>query len=103
MKTNGLLICFVLSLVWTPYLCAEDNTCWLTAPPQDDVWVIVYDADADGNRGDIIWQGKIPAGEKIKVRSNNGHIRYDYKQDSDQPYQGDISAGCFGQRRLSID
>ena len=59
MKSIHIAISLVLILVWTPYLCAEDNTCWLTAPLQDDVWVIVYDADADGNRGDVIWEGKI--------------------------------------------
>jgi hypothetical protein len=70
---------------------------------QDDVWVIVYDADSDGNRGQIIWKGKISAGEKIKVTSTDGHIRFDYKRADDQPYEGDVSVGCFGQRSLSVD
>lgn len=102
MKTIHIVICLVLSLVWTSYPCAEDNTCWITAPLQDDVWVIVYDADNDGNRGDIIWEGKIPAGGKIKVSSTDGHIRYNYKLDPDQPYQGDISAGCYQQKRIAV-
>lgn len=103
MKTSLFLIGLVLNLAWAPFLCAEDNSCGLSAPPQDDVWVIVYDADVDGNRGDIIWQGKITAGDKIKISSTDGHIRYDYKVDPDQPYQGDISVGCFGHRSHLID
>jgi len=103
MKISFVLIGLVLNLVWTPFLCAEDNTCWLTAPLQDDVWVIVYDADDDGNRGDVIWEGKIPAGGKINVRSSDGHIRYDYKIDPQQPYEGDLSVGCYQQRSIALD
>jgi len=71
--------------------------------PQDDVWAIVYDADADSTRGNVIWQGKIAAGQKMKIESKDGIIRYDYKFDPDQPYEGDVSVGCFGQRSISID
>ena len=103
MKTSLILFGLVLNLVWTPLLCAEDNTCWLTAPQQDDVWVIVYDADDDGNRGAVIWEGKIPAGGKVKIKSTDGHIRYDYKPAPDQPYQGDNSAGCFQQKSFTVE
>jgi len=103
MKIIIFWIGFILNLAWATFLFAEDNTCWLEAPSQDDVWVIAYDADVDGNRGGVIWQGKIAAGQKIKIDSTDGHIRYDYKLDPDQPYEGDVSAGCFGQRSLSVE
>ncbi len=103
MKSIIFLFCFVLSLVWMPSVFAEDNSCWLQAPSQDDVWVIIYDADADGNRGDIIWQGKIAAGQKIEVTSTDGHIRYDYTRDKDQPYEGDIADGCYQKNNILID
>ena len=103
MKTVIFLSWFVTSLIWVPFSEAEDNTCWLKAPPQEDVWVIVYDADADGNRGDIIWQGKIPAGQEIKVESTDGLIRYDSKTEINQPYDGDISLGCFGQQSFYVE
>lgn len=103
MKSTIFFLLFMLSLAFVPYLYAEDNSCWLTAPPQDDVWVIVYDADVDGNRGDIIWKGKITAGQKIEVTSTDGHIRYNYKRDEDQPYQGDIAVGCYQKRSLLVD
>jgi hypothetical protein len=103
MKFLYSIVSVVLVLSWTPAVFAEDNSCWIEAPVQDDVWVIVYDADVDGNRGDIIWQGKIPAGDKIKISSTDGHIRYEYRLDPDQPYEGDVSIGCFGQRSISVD
>ena len=103
MRTIPIWIGLMLSLVWAPYLCAADNTCWLTAPSQDDVWVIVYDADDDGNRGEVIYEGKIPAGGRIKINSTDGHIRYNYKRDVDQPYEGDNSEGCYQQRSIGMD
>ena len=103
MKSIIFLFCFVLSLVWMSSVFADDNSCWLQAPSQDDIWVIVYDADADGNRGDIIWQGKIAAGQKIEVVSTDGHIRYQYKRDKDQPYEGDIADGCYQENNIQID
>jgi hypothetical protein len=93
----------ISSLAFIPCLFAEDNSCWLTAPPQDDVWVIVYDADGDGNRGKIIWQGKIDAGQEIEITSTDGHIRYDFKRDKDQPFEGDIDAVCYQKREILVD
>ena len=104
MKTFLLLICFMLHLVWIPSLGAEDNTCWIVAGPQEDVWVIVYNENAEGTRGGIIWQGKIPAGEKIKVSSTDGHIRYQYKINPDEGYEGDTSTeDCVQQAIISVD
>ena len=102
MRLITLAVFFSLSLLWVSSVCAEDNTCWLLAPSDSDAWVIVYDADKDGNRGNVIWQGKINAGQKIKIDSTKGHIRYNYKLDADQPYEGDISMGCFDQRSFSV-
>jgi hypothetical protein len=103
MKSVIFSLVFMLGLALTPYLYAEDNTCRLMAPAQDDVWVIVYDADADGNRGKIIWRGKITAGQQIAVASTDGHIRYNFTRDKDQPYEGDIAVGCYQNNNILID
>ncbi|MGD8700963.1 MAG: hypothetical protein PVG51_07150 [Desulfosarcina sp.] len=103
MKLVIVLLFLISNVTFATLLSAQDNTCRLTAPAQDDVWVIVYDADADGNRGKIIWQGKIAAGQEIEVASTDGRIRYDFKRDPDQPYQGDISVGCFQKNSFLID
>ena len=103
MKSSLISLFLLLSLASAPDLFAEDNTCRLMAPAQDDVWVIVHDADADGNRGKIIWRGKIAAGQEIEVASTDGHIRYNYTRDKDQPYEGDIAEGCYQKNNIQID
>ena len=96
-------IALLLSFLWISSALADDNTCWLFAPQENDVWVIVYKADFEGNRDNIIWKGKIAAGEKIKIDSETGFIRYDYKSDPSQPYAGDISVECVEQQSFIID
>mgnify|MGYP001817151670 CR=1 FL=1 len=103
MKVIFFLLCLVLNLVWIPTPGAADNTCWLSAGSQEDIWVIVYDSDVEGDRGDIIWQGKISAGEKIKVNTTDGHIRYQYKMNPNEGYEGDIEADCYQQLTILID
>ena len=103
MKSVLLLTFVVLNLVWLPASFAADNTCWLTAGSQDDVWVIVYDADEEGDRGGVLFEGKIPAGGKIKVNSTDGHIRYKYKMNPNEGYVGDISTDCYQQESILLD
>ena len=91
----------VLILAVSAY--AEDNSCRIMAGPQDDVWVIIYDADADGNRNQIIWKGKIEAGKEIPITSTDGHIRYNRASDPNQPYDGDISRACFGNNSILVE
>lgn len=103
MKSITIFMAFMLIVAFAHDLYAGDNSCRLTAPSQDDVWVIVYDADADGNRGKNIWKGKIAAGQEIEVTSTDGHIRYDYTRDPDQPYQGDIAVGCYQKTSILVE
>ena len=42
--------------------------------------------------------GKIAANEKVSIKCENGHIRYDYAVDSEQPYEGDVSVLCDDDR-----
>ena len=76
MKSILLLEVFVSSFALSFVSNAEDYSCWLEVPPQDDVWVVVYDADSGGNRGNVIWKGKIDAGREKKIATTDGHIRY---------------------------
>ena len=93
----------LLSMVWGASAFAEDNSCWVMAPAEQDVWAIIYDADADGNRNNVIWKGKIAAGQKVKIISTDGHIRYDSADDPNQPYGGDVSVGCYGEQTFIVD
>lgn len=81
---------------------AEEYSCWLVAPDQNDVWVIVYLADTDGNRLDPIWEGKLGAGQKKQIKCDTGHIRYDYTLEKGDPYEGDHSRPCEGQNEILI-
>lgn len=103
MKSIFLFLVFMANLVFVQSIHAGDNTCWLMAPTQNDVWVIVYDADADGNRGKTIWKGKISAGQKVQINSTDGHIRYNFKRDINQPYEGDIATGCYQNKIIQAD
>jgi len=102
-----LIFCFGIGLVfshfWVSSALADDNTCWIQGSEQDDVWVIIHDADGDGNRRQVLWEGKIAAGQKIKIESTDGFIRYDYKSDPNQPYEGDISVGCTGDQTFLVE
>ena len=91
----------VLILAVSAY--AEDNSCRIMAGPQDDVWVIIYDADNDGNPGPIIWKGKIEAGKSIPITSTDGNIRIDYTMDPNQAYDGALQSGCYGQQTVLVD
>lgn len=104
-KIQRTAIVFILlsSLLLAVSTYAEDNSCRIMAGAQDDVWVIIYDADADGNRNQIIWKGKIEAGKEIPITSTDGHIRYDRASDPNQPYDGDIARGCYGQKTILVD
>ena len=89
-------------MVMTAAVFASDNSCLITAEQQNDVWVVVYDADDDGNRNQKIWEGKIDAGKNIKINSTGGQIRYDYKLDPNQPYEGDVSRWCNNQNTILV-
>ena len=102
-KGTLLLTLLVLNFSLSLHAYAGDNSCRIMAGAQDDVWVIVYDADAEGDRGPIIWKGKIEAGQSIPITSTDGHIRYDYTLDPNQPYDGHLSRWCNGQNTILMD
>lgn len=81
---------------------AETNRCWVKAPVQDDRWAIIYQADRDGTRGDIIWKGKIPANKKVRIESKSGYLCYEYAGDPEHPYQGDTSVLCAENRVILL-
>ncbi len=96
------LVVLLSSFLFSAHIQAADNSCRIMAGRQNDVWVQVFDADADGNRNQVLWEGRIEAGKKITIHSTDGHIRYNYKLDPNQPYQGDLSRGCFNKNTIEV-
>ena len=99
-----ILAAIILAISFLPAggVDAQDNTCFIMAPQENDVWVIIYDADGDGNRGQVLWKGKIEAGKQVSVTSTGGYIRYDYATHPNQPYEGDVDEGCFDHRTIEM-
>ena len=100
-----LVILIAFSTLLVPQLFADDNdnACIIMAPDQNDVWVIIYDTDGDGNRGKVIWQGKLAAGQKKEIVSSAGSIHYDFTLNPKDAYEGDVSEGCFQNNTILIE
>lgn len=97
------LILFLASVLLAASTQAADNSCRIVGSTQNDVWVIIYDSDVDGNRNQIIYKGKIEAGKEISITSTDGHIRYNRASDPSQPYDGDESRACYGNNIITAD
>ena len=95
--------CLFLIFLSVGTAAAQDNSCVIMAPAQNDAWVIVYDADRDGNRNQVLWEGKIEAGKGVTIESTVGQIRYGYKLDPNQPYAGDITRDCWNQISILVE
>jgi len=100
------IIFFAVMLAWflsIPQADAEEGTCVLEASNKD-VFVIVFDADDEGNKGDQIWQGRINQGESAKITAPHARIRYSYNDqpDEDQPLSGDVDRSCNGGESILV-
>ena len=74
---------------------AEEGSCYLKANTKD-VYMIVFDLDRDGNKGQQIWQGRINQGESVKITTPHARFIYDYNDqpDKDQPLSGGSDRWC---------
>jgi hypothetical protein len=96
-----LTIAAIFFLTLSSQVTAEEYTCWINAPEQDDIWVQIYQEN-DGTRGDTIWAGKITAGEKIKIECKTGSIQYSYKIREDQPIPEHVSTSCDENEEIQL-
>ena len=53
--------------------------------------------------GKFYGREKSLADQEISVTSTDGHIRYDYTREKDQPYEGDIAVECYEQKSVLVD
>lgn len=90
------LFALILAAIFTVQeAAAEEGSCYLKAS-NNDVFIIVYDMDPDGNQGAQIWQGRLNQGESVKIKTPHGRFRYDYNDqpDEDQPLSGGNDRWC---------
>lgn len=90
------LFALILAAIFTVQeAAAEEGACYLKAS-NNDVFIIVYDMDPDGNQGAQIWQGRLHQGESVKIMTPHGRFRYDYNDqpDEDQPLSGGNDRWC---------
>ena len=85
-----------------PQANAEEGTCVLEA--NQDVFVIVWDHDNQGNKGRQIWQGRINQGKSVKITAPHAHIRYSYNDqpEEDQPLTGDTDRSCSNNETILV-
>ena len=86
---------FVVAPVSIPDAKAEEGSCYLQAT-NTDVFIVVFDMDRDGNKGQKIWQGRINANHPVKISTPHGRFVYDYNSqpDQDQPLSGGTERWC---------
>ena len=93
---------FVTYLSLCTPMFAQENSCYIHAPPRQDIWVVVFELGFDGTKGKILWEGKLKADEKKLIKTESGQFKYKYKTDPDQPYRGDKVAFCTNQGIVTI-
>ena len=69
-----ILLAGLAGFLETPAASADDNSCWIEA--QQTVFLSIYDLDSLGNILSHIWEGVLAQGDKRRVISTNGKIRY---------------------------
>jgi len=57
-----------------PAAAADENSCWLEA--KQAVYLSIYDLDSLGSILSHMWEGVLGQGNKQRVISSNGKIRY---------------------------
>lgn len=95
-------ITLVLGWVLPSAATAEEGTCYLKA--DTDVYLEVYDFDDDGNRGGILWQGRLNQGKTIMLKAPHGLFSYDYNDqpDVDQPLNSAEQRMCNGNQTIGV-
>ena len=82
---------------------AQEGSCYLQAT-NTDVFVVVFDMDRDGNKGQKIWQGRINANQSVKITAPHGRFVYDYNSqpDEDQPLSGGTERWCSNDETVLV-
>ena len=82
---------------------AQEGSCYLKAL-KTDVYVIVYDLNRNGEKGPMIWQGRINEGQEKSIMAPHGRFRYYYnaQPDVNQPMSGGNNRWCDNKRTVGV-
>jgi hypothetical protein len=102
---NRLHTIIVLAIMMTGLLAgtaasADDKTCWLEAA-NSDIYITVWDLDAEGNELSKIWEGLLAPGNKQKLVTSNGKIRY-YTNVSGESSSAGVDKMCRNAETISL-
>ena len=89
------LLMTAAGFVFLPDAGAEEGSCILQATGTD-VFLIIYDMSSDGTQGAQIWEGRINAGQSVRITTPHARFLYDYNSqpDTDQPLSGGSERWC---------
>ena len=107
-KENPLLTCAVLmAIFFFGGLSASDSSaadyfCWIKAG-NPDANVTVKDMDLDGNpMRSLVWKGQIKRGQRQKIESLTGRIRYSYTRTAESRTRGANYKPCLNGNTIQL-
>lgn len=100
LHTIIVLAIMTTGLLASPAASADDNTCWLEAA-NSDMYITVWDLDAEGNEMVKIWQGLLTRADKQKLVTSNGKIRY-YINISGESSSAGVDKMCRNAETISL-
>jgi len=74
--------------------------CYFTA--RADVDLRIYVENAAGHKGAFVREVRIPRGQRYRIDSPNGRMRYDYRVDQRDPFHGDVGAFCSRGAEITV-
>lgn len=90
--TSGFLV--------TPAVSADDMSCWLEAT-DSEIYLTVWDLDGEGSELVKIWEGLLAPGNKHKLVTSNGKIRY-YTNISSESSSAGVDKICRNANSISL-
>ena len=100
LHTIIVLAIMMAGLLASPAASADDKTCWLEAV-NSDIYITVWDLDAEGNEMVKIWQGLLTQVDKQKLVTSNGKIRY-YINISGESSSAGVDKMCRNAETISL-
>lgn len=82
-----------------PAVSSDDNSCWLEA--KNTVYLSIYDLDSLGNILSHIWEGVLNQGDKKRIKSAVGKIRYDSNPNADASSPG-VNLSCTNNKTIGV-